>query len=71
MDTIKSAAELIGARIGRGIAHGYIYNGFTGPWTGFGAEGSRQLLRAGIKPGSDEWLVAERAAAKAYAWAIR
>lgn len=66
MKTMTTAEE-IGMEIGRAIAEGHRNMGERRrPWTGMGSMGSDRLLKAGIKPGSQDWLDANNAANRAY-----
>jgi hypothetical protein len=61
-----TVAREIGTMTGRQIAQAVLHEGLLWTWTGFGAEGSRRLLAAGIKPGSPAWVLAQRSAVSAY-----
>jgi hypothetical protein len=63
-DEMMTARE-IGTKVGREIAKAVLHENLPRTWTGFG-HGSDMLLKAGIKPGSPAWMLAQRVAITAY-----
>jgi hypothetical protein len=63
---LRIRAVHLGTRIGEGMAAHAITEGEPGTWQGFDALDCATVFDGGIKPGSDAWGVAERAARLAF-----